>query len=75
MKNFVKTMDEIQAAFKYFHGKLPRISEAKIKEGVFVGPQIRELLWGDAFDHALCGKEKTACKAFQWQFIFLETMR
>lgn len=44
MKNFVKTMDEIQAAFKYFHGKLPRISEAKIKEGVFVGPQIRELL-------------------------------
>ncbi|XP_050822620.1 uncharacterized protein LOC127057686 [Gopherus flavomarginatus] len=44
MKNFVKAIDKTQAAFKYLHGKFPRLSEAKIKEGVFVGPQIRELL-------------------------------
>ncbi|XP_065449041.1 uncharacterized protein LOC103306399 isoform X1 [Chrysemys picta bellii] len=65
MKNFVKAIDKTQAAFKYLHGKFPRLSEAKIKEGVFVGPQIRELLRDDAFDHALRGKEKTAWKAFQ----------
>ena len=65
MKNFVKAIDKTQAAFKYLRGKFPRLSEAKIKEGVFVGPQIRELLRDDAFDHALRGKEKTAWKAFQ----------
>ena len=42
-----------------------RLSEAKIKEGVFVGPQIRELLRDDNFDHLLYGKEKKGWKAFQ----------
>jgi hypothetical protein len=29
--------------FLYLQQKLPRLSEAKIKEGIFVGPQIRKL--------------------------------
>ncbi|XP_061419594.1 uncharacterized protein LOC133349820 isoform X1 [Lethenteron reissneri] len=65
IKNFVKAIDKTQAAFKYIREKFPRLSEAKIKEGVFVGPQIRELLRDDAVDSALRGKEKTAWKAFQ----------
>jgi hypothetical protein len=28
----------------YLNSKFPRISDAKIKEGVTVGPQIRELI-------------------------------
>lgn len=43
-----------QAAFKYHCGKPPRLSEAKTKEGVFVGPQNRELLFDDVLDHGLC---------------------
>ena len=55
MKNFVKTLDK-KAGFKYLYEKCPRLSEAKIKEGVFVGPQILELLRDDTFDHLLHGK-------------------
>jgi hypothetical protein len=37
-ENFVKAMDRTGLAFKYLAEKFPRLSEAKIKEGVFVGP-------------------------------------
>jgi len=41
MKNFVKAMDWTSpAAFRYLHEKFSRLSEAKIKEGVLVGPQV-----------------------------------
>jgi len=36
-------MDRTGSAFKYLAEKFPRLSETKIKEGVFVGPQIRKL--------------------------------
>jgi hypothetical protein len=35
-KTFVKAMDQNSAGFMYLKNKLPRISDAKIKEGVFV---------------------------------------
>jgi hypothetical protein len=38
MKNFVKAMN--QEAFTYLREKFPKLSEAKLKEGVFIGPQI-----------------------------------
>jgi hypothetical protein len=38
MKNFVKVMGQTGSAFKYRAEKFPRLSEAKIKERVFVGP-------------------------------------
>ncbi|UYV80311.1 hypothetical protein LAZ67_18002370 [Cordylochernes scorpioides] len=43
MKNFVKAMDRNASGFAYLKQKFSSISEAKIKEGIFVGPQIREL--------------------------------
>jgi hypothetical protein len=49
MKNFVKAMNRTGSAFKYLAEKFPRLSEAKIKEGVFVGPQIRKLFSDDMF--------------------------
>jgi hypothetical protein len=45
--------------------KFPRLSEAKKREGVFVGPQIRKLLHDDEFFCALHGKEKAAWLAFK----------
>jgi hypothetical protein len=44
MKNFVKAMDKNGTRFMYLKHKLLRLSDAKIKEGIFVGPQIRELI-------------------------------
>jgi hypothetical protein len=41
MKNFVKAMDRDGQVFLYFQRKFPRISNAKMKEGIFIGPQIR----------------------------------
>lgn len=53
MKNFVKAIEETQAAFKYFSGKFPRLSEAKIEEVAFVSPQIRDLVRDYAFDYEM----------------------
>jgi hypothetical protein len=38
-KTFVKAMDQNSAGFMYLKNKLPRISDAKIKEGVFMDPK------------------------------------
>ena len=39
MKNSVKAMNqEEEAAFTYFREKFPGLSEAKLKEGIFIGP-------------------------------------
>jgi hypothetical protein len=43
IKEFIMGMDQISVGFMYLKNKFPRISDSKIKEGVFGGPQIREL--------------------------------
>jgi len=40
MKNFVKAMNQEEAAFTDLRDKFPRLSETKLKEGIFIGPQI-----------------------------------
>jgi len=44
---------DFTVAIRYLNEKIPRLSEAKIKEGVFVGPQIRELFKDDRFNNML----------------------
>jgi hypothetical protein len=41
------------------------ISEAQIKEGVFVGPQLRQLIQGTKFEDQLREAEKDAWKSFR----------
>jgi hypothetical protein len=54
VKNFVKAMKKDGPVFfLYLQQKFPRLSEAKIKEGIFVGPQIRELTKDKTFDSIL----------------------
>jgi len=38
MKNFVKTLKKEGNGFMYPQHKFPKLSDAKIKEGVFIGP-------------------------------------
>jgi len=44
MKNFVKGMDKTGHGFKYVRNMFPHVSDAKIKEGIIIGPQIREMM-------------------------------
>lgn len=64
MKIFVKAMDRSGDGFLYLKEKFPKLSEAKIKEGIFVGPQIRQLMKDDIFKEKLSDLEKSAWESF-----------
>ncbi|GBO45987.1 hypothetical protein AVEN_246440-1 [Araneus ventricosus] len=57
VKNLVKAMDKNGPAFKYLNEKFPRLSVAKIKEGVFVVPRIKQLFRDPKFEKRLRSKE------------------
>ncbi|UYV67940.1 hypothetical protein LAZ67_5002553 [Cordylochernes scorpioides] len=65
MKNFVKAMDRNASGFAYLKQKFSSISEAKIKEGIFVGPQIRELQQDGNFQNSLNEVEAAAWNSFR----------
>lgn len=46
-------MDQNYTGFLYLKNKFLRVSDAKIKEGIFVGPQIREFINDEQFDSQL----------------------
>ena len=64
MKNFVKAMDREGEGFKYLTEHFPRLSEAKIKEGDFTGPDIRKVIHDPEFEKKLNQKELAAWEAF-----------
>ena len=66
MKNFVKAMNQEEAAFTYWWEKFPRLSEAKLIEGIFIGPQIRDIIKDEYFDKLLHGDEKAAWDSFKF---------
>ena len=65
-KNFIKAMDQNSTGLMYLKDKVPRISDATIKEGVFVGPQIRELIQSVKSEDQLREVEKVAQKSFKY---------
>ena len=44
VKNFVKGMVKTVHGFEYVRNKFPNVSDTKIKQGMFIGPPIRELM-------------------------------
>ena len=65
VKQFVKALNKESAAFKYLVQKFPALSEAKVKEGIFVGPDIRQLLNDDNFELTMDNLQLAAWKAFR----------
>ncbi|KAK9729027.1 hypothetical protein QE152_g16919 [Popillia japonica] len=65
MKNFIKALDKDGPGFQYLKQKFPYISEAKLKEGIFIGPQIKLLQQDPEFDVLLSDLERTAWDAFK----------
>ena len=66
MKNFVKATNQGEDAFNYLWEKFPRLSEAKLKEGIFTGPQIGDIIKDEYFDKFLQGDEKAAWDSFKF---------
>ena len=62
--NSVKAMNQEEAAFSYLREKFPRLSETKLKEGIFIGPQIRDLIKEEYFYKLLQGDEKAVLGQF-----------
>ena len=64
-KQFVKAFNKESPVFQFLQKVFPHLSEAKIKEGVFVGPQIRKLILNKEFDKILHGNELDAWVSFK----------
>ncbi|XP_061404361.1 uncharacterized protein LOC133340279 isoform X1 [Lethenteron reissneri] len=64
LKQFVRSVDKESAAFKYLHDFFPKLSEAKVKAGVFVGPHIKKILECNEFPNKLISKVKAAWDSF-----------
>jgi hypothetical protein len=64
-KHFVKAIDQNSAGFMYLKNKFPRISDAEINEGIFVGTEIRKLIPDVKFDDQLREVEKPARKSLK----------
>ena len=64
-KQFVKGLRKDSPAFEFFHESFPKLSDSKLKEGLFVAPQTRELIPDDVFDETLDETELAAWKSFK----------
>ena len=64
MKNFVQDMDKNGEGFKHLRTVFHGLSDAKLKGGVFVGPQIRKVMSDKKFDTKLNTTELEAWRSF-----------
>jgi hypothetical protein len=65
MKQFVKDLPKTGNCFKYLCKMLPHLSEAKLKEGVFIGPDIRKLMFDEDFLFTMTEVEREAWIVFR----------
>lgn len=65
MKQFVKALPKTGDTFLHLGTVFPGLSEAKIKEGVFTGPDIRKLMKSTEFELKMTDIEKNAWQSFR----------
>jgi len=58
-------MDKIVHGLECVRNKFPNVNDAKIKEGIFIGPQIRELMQDEQLDEDLNETERNAWLSFK----------
>ena len=58
-------MDERGRGFQYVRNMFPNVSYAKIKEGIFIGPQIRQVMQDRQFDEDLNETERNEWLSFK----------
>jgi len=64
-KQFVKALSHTSRAFQHIRSMFPKLSEAKVKAGVFVGLQIRKMLASIELEESMNDMERNAWKAFR----------
>ena len=64
-KQFVKALKPTSRAFRHIRQMFPSISEAKIKGGIYVGPQIRRILVSEMLEKQMSDLERNAWQAFR----------
>ena len=64
IKQFVKKLNPEGDAFKHIQELFPKLSEAKVKAGVFVGPQVKQLMKSAVFFEKLSVVERRAWESF-----------
>lgn len=67
MKIFVKALDREGVAFLHLRNKFKHLSEAKVKEGVFIGPEIKAVFRDEEFENKL--SEQTSVTFLCNQFV------
>lgn len=66
MKNFVKALENNSNAFRYLSNKFPEFSYSKkMKDGVFISPQIRKIIVDSHFEGLLSSTKKDAWLVFK----------
>ena len=64
IKQFVKKLNSEGNAFKHIQELFSKLSEAKINDEVFVGPQVKRPMKSDSFSEKLSAVERRAWKSF-----------
>ncbi|GBM21348.1 hypothetical protein AVEN_149917-1 [Araneus ventricosus] len=64
MKQFIKSLPKDRECFRCLCSTFPKLSEAKLKEGVFTGPDIQKLLSDSLFSETMGDKEKEAWDSY-----------
>ncbi|GBL90588.1 hypothetical protein AVEN_179491-1 [Araneus ventricosus] len=65
MKQFVKALPKEGESFKYLCDQFPGLSETKLKEGVFIGPDIRKIMKDENFETKMETNERKAWESFK----------
>ena len=65
VKQFVKTLNFEGEVFQEIRSMFPRLSEAKIKGGIFVGSQVSTMLKSENLEAKMNKTEKEAWQAFR----------
>ena len=60
IRQFVNRLNPESDAFKHIQELFPKLSEAKIRCGVFLGPQVKRLIKSDSFSVKLFVVERRA---------------
>ncbi|GBL79717.1 hypothetical protein AVEN_18242-1 [Araneus ventricosus] len=65
MKQFVKALPKEDKCFKYLCDQFPGLSEAKLKECVFVRPDTRKMMKDENFETKMETNERKAWESFK----------
>ena len=65
---FVNALEKSGKGFLYLRSKFPNLSDAEVREGIFVSPQIRKLMFVENFEKNLNSNILAAWASFKAMF-------